>query len=296
MVFYGQLLNVGLWLCFFLAGSVADWVDDMSGFSSDAHRSFLNWMVQTVNPQLVVDMGFNFGHTTYCLSSEMLLQRNSGSVLSIDNLHLLSVASDKAKKHGLTNVEFVNGVSSEIALEWNKSFIDILLFNGISTEVDLADNFILWTPLIERNGVLLFDNVFKPNSYFATVVDNDFLYQGYFASPYGLGVATNNKHFFNLLSHKYEQSFVSGKNVEIGQQQGFLDKLTASSMPPLHKRTPTTARATVPSDGIFSKDHKWLHLTFKEIMTAMDLPYSPNKMEVWSVVIILLFFCNLCVL
>ena len=122
------------------------------------HRQFADWLVRIKKPETVVDLGVDYGYSTFCFALPEI-----GHVYGIDSFEGDSQAGvrntydyvlEKQKELELTNITLIKGFFDDVVKTWNKP-IDILHIDGFHTYEAVKNDFEKWSPFVKENGIIL---------------------------------------------------------------------------------------------------------------------------------------------
>jgi hypothetical protein len=130
------------------------------------HGVFAMDLVEVLKPEIVVDLGVDYGFSTFCFA-----YHNIGKVFGIDWFQgdeqagfrntLADVVGmyDQLKiAHGISNVEFIQSDFTEASKTWEYN-IDILHIDGLHTYEAIKNDFESWIEYLTPDGVVLFHDV-----------------------------------------------------------------------------------------------------------------------------------------
>ncbi len=174
------------------------------------HEAFAIWLVQTLHPKTVVDLGFDRG-----LSTIAFAYRNRGNVFGIDwfeegNYALKSFALDAAfsnisnaiRFNYAKNIHLIIGPFPDVSKKWKRS-IDILNIDWAHTYNSAKQHYQNWSQYLKEDGVVLFHDVTafpeQTGRFFKELPMTKLI----FPHSQGLGIATTNL----ALLEKIEKSF-----------------------------------------------------------------------------------------
>lgn len=169
------------------------------------HRVFASWLVQTVNPSVIVDLGVDYGYSTICFALPSI-----GTVYGVDNFIGTTDSGIKNTQPdvmraialaGLTNIEIIKGNFDDVAKTWDKK-IDILHIDGLHYYSCVKNDFDTWSPFLSENGVVLFHDVISfagIRKFWDEVSGNKYLFQ----HSAGLGVLSKDKSIIDKIKVKY---------------------------------------------------------------------------------------------
>jgi glycosyltransferase involved in cell wall biosynthesis len=177
----------------------SDWIEEKVS-AWKGHRGFAEWLVRRVQPKIVVDLGVDYGYSTFVwasagkpLGTEVFGvdifegDGHTGTRQTFD-----SVTRD-VEEHGLDNVSILRADFASVAKVWCRP-VDILHIDGFHTEEAVRADFKAWSPHVRNGGVILFHDTaiqdYGVKDFFATLPP-----ECCFSFPHscGLGVYTKNK-------------------------------------------------------------------------------------------------------
>ena len=161
------------------------------------NQQFALWLVNRVRPEVVLDLGVDWGHSTMSWA-----QPGIGKVYGVDLWtpnnystvgHNFTEFVDSFKqfhKQGLNNIELIKGDHVDVEATWDK-FVDIMHFDmGHDFEGVKAEH-ALWSKHLSDNGVMVFHDLISfsdgVGKFFREELD---LPRVEFNNQYGLGVMT----------------------------------------------------------------------------------------------------------
>jgi glycosyltransferase involved in cell wall biosynthesis len=137
-------------------------LDDTPSTSWTGHRDFAEWLVRFTNPKVVVDLGVDFGYSTFSFAFPRI-----GHVYGIDNfvgddyigiddqrLKYNFVTMKREKLHLQDYITFIEGTFDEVAKTWDKP-IDILHIDGSHHYEDIKNDFETWSKFVSDDGIIL---------------------------------------------------------------------------------------------------------------------------------------------
>ena len=122
------------------------------------HRLFADWLIRRKEPETVVDLGVDYGYSTFCFALPGI-----GHVYGIDSFEgdehagvkeTYEFVLKKKDELELDNVTFIKGFFDDVVKTWNKQ-IDVLHIDGLHTYEAVKNDFEKWTPFLKENGVIL---------------------------------------------------------------------------------------------------------------------------------------------
>lgn len=188
-------------------------LNDTPATAWTGHRQFAEWLVKFVNPKVIVDLGVDYGYSTFSFAIPRI-----GHVYGIDNFsgddfvgtHIPGkyeyVMMKREKLHLKDNVTIIQGDFNEIAKTWDKP-IDILHIDGSHHYDDVKRDFETWIKFLSDDGVILLHDTciesLNGNEYgVKKFFDEIDLPKFTFTHCYGLGVVTKNEIILNNIKNK----------------------------------------------------------------------------------------------
>lgn len=130
------------------------------------HGVFAMDLVETIKPEIVVDLGVDYGFSTFCFA-----YHNIGKVYGIDwfqgdeqagfrnTLPDVVGMYDQLKiAHGINNVEFIQSDFTEASKKWDQN-INILHIDGLHTYEAIKNDFDCWGEYVTNDGLVIFHDV-----------------------------------------------------------------------------------------------------------------------------------------
>jgi predicted O-methyltransferase YrrM len=133
-------------------------VGNKNNFNWRDHRQFADWIVRRKQPSTTVDLGVDYGYSTFCFAIPGI-----GDVYGIDSFEgdicagerdTYEYVMDKVKELELTNVSIIKGFFDDVAKTWTKP-IDILHIDGLHTYEAVKNDFEKWAPFLKEDGIIL---------------------------------------------------------------------------------------------------------------------------------------------
>lgn len=191
-------------------------IDDIPSCWS-GHRKFAEWLVSYLKPEIVVDLGVDWGYSTFCFAMPRI-----GHVYGIDTFegdyytgnpgeHQYDAVLSKQEKLFMNNtVTFIKGYFDDVAKTWDKK-IDILHIDGDHRYESVKNDFETWSKFLNDDAVILFHDTCVENlnnkdygvKQFFEELD---LPKCNFTHTFGLGVASKNKNLIELIQNNFDLS------------------------------------------------------------------------------------------
>jgi UDP-glucose 4-epimerase len=164
------------------------------------HGSFAIDLVEKLKPEIVVDLGVDYGFSTFCFA-----YHNIGKVYGIDWFQgdeqagfrntladVIGMYEQLKIAHGINNVEFIQSDFNEASKDWD-DLIDILHIDGLHTIEAVKNDFETWIKFTHDDSIVLFhDTECFPNDVgrFFNSLDG---YKFRVTGSCGLGIYTKSK-------------------------------------------------------------------------------------------------------
>ena len=171
------------------------------------HMKFAFFIVSLLKPSVIVDLGVDFGHSTFSFASAQ-----QGIVFGIDSFegdiqagikNTLNIVNELKNDFVLqelliNNIKFIKGYFDDIFNHFDQT-IDILHIDGLHTIEAVSNDYNKWITKTSNNAVILFHDVMSyPDS--VGKVFNDIQYpKFYFTHSAGLGVVCKTQKLLNLI-------------------------------------------------------------------------------------------------
>ena len=130
------------------------------------HGMFAINLVEKLNPEIIVDLGVDYGFSTFCFAYP-----KKGQVFGVDWFQgdeqagfrdtlddVLTKYEHLKKTIGVNNIEFIKSDFTELSKKWEYN-IDILHIDGLHTYEAVKNDFDSWIEYINPSGVVLFHDV-----------------------------------------------------------------------------------------------------------------------------------------
>lgn len=166
------------------------------------HRLFAEWLVHEIQPGQVVDLGVDYGYSTFVFANA-LRDNGKGIVTGIDlfqgdgmtgNRDTYDQVIANTKTFALENIEIIAGNFNEVSQDWKRP-IDILHIDGYHSYEAVLNDFTTWSPFVKDDGIILFHDINVPDPAFGVIHLFRELKGGhklYFLHSSGLGIFTKN--------------------------------------------------------------------------------------------------------
>jgi hypothetical protein len=190
-------------------------LDDIPSTSWGGHRRFAEWILRQMNPNVTVDLGVDYGLSTFSFAIPRI-----GHVYGIDNfigdefvgydqnrMKYDFVMMKREKLHLQNNLTFIEGDFDTVAKTWDKK-IDILHIDGSHVYEDVKKDFETWTKFLSEDSVVLLHdtNIEEANGHEYGVkkfFDELDMPKFNFLHSFGLGVVSKNPDIIRLIGETF---------------------------------------------------------------------------------------------
>ena len=172
------------------------------------HRLFADWLIRRTEPETVVDLGVDYGYSTFCFALPEI-----GHVYGIDSFEgdehagvkeTYDFVLKKRDELELDNITFIKGYFDDVVKTWKKS-IDILHIDGLHTYEAAKNDFEKWSPLVKENGVILMHDTMVERFGVKDFFEEIDLPKTNFKHCNGLGVISKNVNLINEINKNFEE-------------------------------------------------------------------------------------------
>lgn len=202
------------------------------------HEDFATWLVQELKPEVVVDLGVDYG-----FSSFVFARAGAKMVYGIDSFEgdpqvghrdTSIDVERKQKELGIENLTLIRGYFSEVAKTWDKP-IDILHIDGRHRYEDVKEDFEIWSKFVRPGGVILLHDTavirepYGVHRYFKEIT----LPKTTFTHANGLGVVSSDQKLIDRIKSTFHIWLVAWKPWHLAQRIGRkLKKIVFGYKPP----------------------------------------------------------------
>lgn len=176
------------------------------------HKDFAMWIVDYLQPTTVVDLGVDYGFSTFSFGMNRKTQIYGVDCFEGDihagfrNTH--EFVENFKEKYNYNNITFIKGFFDKVASTWDKP-IEVLHIDGLHTYDAVKYDYDTWSPFLTDDSVVMFHDTVS----FADSVGRFFneldLHKVNFEHSAGLGVASKNPDIIDAIA----QTFNLKKNV-----------------------------------------------------------------------------------
>jgi hypothetical protein len=126
------------------------------------HGLFAMKLVETFKPEVIVDLGVDYGFSTFCFAYPQI-----GTIYGIDWFQgdehtgfrdTFSLVKELLKETNLLNVSLIKGDFNEVVKVWDKQ-IDILHIDGLHTYEAVSSDYKNWSKFCTKESIILFHDV-----------------------------------------------------------------------------------------------------------------------------------------
>ena len=184
------------------------WIEEIAS-AWKGHRQFAEWLVANTKNDIIVELGVDYGYSTFVFGTELQKYKNSiiyGIDLFIGDEHAgkrntYETVLNNITNHNLTNIQIIVSDFTKASETWSKP-INILHIDGFHTYEAVKNDFNNWSKFVQEDGIILFHDThvehFGIKDFFRELTGG---YKLYFNHSYGLGIYTKNKKLYeNILN------------------------------------------------------------------------------------------------
>ena len=174
------------------------------------HFKFAMWLVNKYKPKVIVELGVDYGHSTFALSSEGI-----GNVYGIDSFEgdnhagyrdTLKILKD-TKKYLLDvnlllkdNIYLIKGYFDDV-YETFRNDIDILHIDGLHTYEAVSNDFNKWVTKTHDNSIILFHDVISFKDSVGKFFNEIDYPKTFFTHSAGLGIVSKNQDIIDNINN-----------------------------------------------------------------------------------------------
>jgi predicted O-methyltransferase YrrM len=190
---------------------MAEWLNEIPS-AWKGHKQFAEWLVDTMKPTTIVELGVDYGYSSFVFAMALEKSNSAGKIYGIDWFqgdehasfrNTFSYVNERKDKYSLNNLEIIKGDFAETAKGWDTP-IDMLHIDGYHTFDAVQSDFKNWSPFVKEDGLILFHDTaighFGIKDFFRTLNQG---YRLHFIHSAGLGIYTKNKQLFDAIKSKF---------------------------------------------------------------------------------------------
>jgi predicted O-methyltransferase YrrM len=169
------------------------------------HRDFAINLVKTIQPKIILDLGVDFGYSTFCWA-----YNNIGKVYGVDCFcgtdhpsdrdayNKVIRTKDQLSKEFNINVEIITSKFDNFSKSWN-DVINILHIDGDHSYEMVKNDFELFSSYVPNEGVILFHDTLSHQDTVGKFFERLDGYKFNRTESYGLGVYTKSKETYEKI-------------------------------------------------------------------------------------------------
>lgn len=129
------------------------------------HKDYVDWVLQFYNGAVVVDLGVDFGYSTFCMANA----NPKNLVFGVDSFegdehsgfrNTYQHCNDYQYKMGLKNLHFLKGYFDDVASRWEDMPIDVLHIDGLHTYEAVKNDYETWSKFMRPNHIIMFHDTY----------------------------------------------------------------------------------------------------------------------------------------
>lgn len=194
---------------------MGDWIENILS-AWTGHRQFAEWLVQNTISDIVVDLGVDYGYSTFVFANILQNINPNSLVYGIDLFggdpqtgirYTYDSVINLMQSNNLSNMRVLQGEFSAISQSWTTP-INILHIDGYHTYDAVRNDFHNWAKFVPDDGIVLFHDVsvqeFGVKDFFRELSGG---YKLYFTHSYGLGIYTKNEDLYNKIITEFSNVY-----------------------------------------------------------------------------------------
>ena len=186
------------------------------GSAWTGHRDFAEWLVNTIKPKTIVELGVDWGFSSFVFANALSQVNVFGKVYGVDlftgdghagERDTYDSVKETINKFNIKNLEIIKGDFTEVSKTWNIP-INILHIDGYHTYDAVKNDFTNWSKFVKEDGIVLFHDTaveyFGIKDFFKELKNG---YKLEFKHSAGLGIYTKNKELYQLILSTFENVY-----------------------------------------------------------------------------------------
>ena len=171
------------------------------------HKEFAMWLIETMQPDTVVELGVDYGYSTFCFAA-----LNIGTIYGIDWFNgdsqtgyrnTYSNVMDNIQRGNFNNVKIIADKFDDVAKKWDKP-IDILHIDGFHMYEYVKNDFENWYPLVRDGGIILMHDTISFPDEVGKFFDEINLPKLNFKNSAGLGIVSTNTDLMDKIFNNFK--------------------------------------------------------------------------------------------
>ena len=175
------------------------------------HRDFAEWLVSYLKPKTSVELGVDWGFSSFVFANALSYVNVFGKVYGIDlftgERDTYGSVKENCTHYNINNLEIIKGDFTEVSKTWTLP-IDILHIDGFHTYDAVKNDFTNWSKFVNENGIILFHDTaveyFGIKDFFKELKNG---YKLEFKHSAGLGIYTKNKELYQLILSTFDNVY-----------------------------------------------------------------------------------------
>jgi predicted O-methyltransferase YrrM len=171
------------------------------------HKEFAMWLVKTMQPDTVVELGVDYGYSTFCFAAP-----NIGTVYGIDWFNgdsqtgyrnTYSNVMDGIQRGNFNNIKIIVDKFDEVAKKWDRP-IDILHIDGFHMYEYVKNDFEKWYPFVRDGGIILMHDTISFPDEVGKFFDEINLPKLNFKNSAGLGIVSTDTDLMDKIFNNFK--------------------------------------------------------------------------------------------
>jgi predicted O-methyltransferase YrrM len=168
-------------------------------------------LVETFNPEVIVELGVDFGYSSFCFAYPKIGHvygldwfKGDGvdwknNYTEVDNLPIINQKYKELNENfGVDNITFIKGDFNETCKVWDKK-IDILHIDGLHYYANVKEDFENWIKFCTDDSIILFHDTLSFPDDVGKFFNELEGYKHNVEVRYGLGIYTKSKKVFDKI-------------------------------------------------------------------------------------------------
>lgn len=187
---------------------ICEEIIDIKPSAWKGHRSFAKWLVETIQPAVIVDLGVDYGHSSFYLAIP-----NIGTIYAVDTFDSIGYYVEHTdnykhvnamkEKYNFDNIVFIQGLFDDVAKTWSEQ-IDILHIDGDHSYELVKHDYETWKKFLKEGSVIMFhDTESFPDSVGRFFRELEMPHKCHFKKSAGLGVASTDPEIIELIKNTF---------------------------------------------------------------------------------------------
>ncbi len=173
-----------------------------------SHNEFVFWLLNKINPKVIVDLGVDFGYSSFfmALHSEATVYGIDSFSVDKHNTRIeddYQFVLDVKEKLNLKNLEVIKGYFDDVFKTWDKK-IDLIHIDGLHDYNNCKNDCETWSQALNDDGVIIFHDTITHSNDVGLFFSQLEIPKVNFTNSCGLGVASNNSELIEEIKEVFK--------------------------------------------------------------------------------------------